>query len=134
GVKLDHMPVGIEDINLREAGSRARLQPHFSELVASRIFAVPFSAQELHRLPIAAHTDGEMHIARVQRLAGAKRRIGVYDQMKLLRGSYAEPRAGEGKVGAGDLFKAQNLAIKPAGALQIPDNQGDVMEGLESHI
>jgi hypothetical protein len=66
-VDLDHVPVRVEDLELREACCRARADLHPLEVIS--VFAVALRAQGLERLAVAAHSDREVDVAGVQLLA-----------------------------------------------------------------
>lgn len=93
GVYLDHVPVRVEDINLRKACCGVRLQLYFPEIHIVAIFAVPLGAQELDCIAVAAHTDGEMDVARVDSFVTPERRGVVHDEMHMLILTNLKPRA-----------------------------------------
>ena len=74
-----------------------------------------------------------MPIASIQPLAGAKRGVGVDDQVNLLGRAGGKPGAGEVERRPRDLFQPQNLAVEPPRALQVRYPQTDVVYGFDLH-
>src|SRR5262249_57544610 len=70
--------VGIADVDLRITGRGMRLKHHAKRVVKIDVFAIALGAEEIDGRVEARHPDGEMNVARVQRLVpksgGAARR------------------------------------------------------------
>src|SRR5713101_1435804 len=91
-VDLDHMPVGIDDIDLRITGGRLRFDLHLVEVPIIPIFSVAFGAQEFQDPPVTGNPNCKMNIARVDSFVRSpERSIVMHDEMQMLRVPHFKP-------------------------------------------
>src|ERR1700683_744855 len=103
GVELNHMPVGVADVDLREPGDGMGLQDHAVRIVGMGILPIAFRAKELHRRAITRYANREMDVAGVERLR-TQRGAAVNDQVHTLGIAKLKPGAREIEWRPGDLF------------------------------
>src|SRR5689334_23226407 len=68
GVDLDHVVIGIEDIDLRKAGNRPAVDHHLQRIVGGGVFAVTECQQMRQRGSETAYTKREMNVPGIDRL------------------------------------------------------------------
>src|SRR5579862_601962 len=132
GVELDHMPVWIADIDLREPSGGMGLQDHAVRIVGIGILAVAFGTEKLDGRAVAGHTNGEMDVAGIERLfpeSGAS----VNDQVQMLGIADLKPSARKIEWRPGDLFHRQDLLVELSRPLDVGDSEGDVVDGGDFH-
>lgn len=132
-IDLDHVPVRIANIDLREAGHGASRDDHAVWIAALRVLPVPLAAQKLDHSFILRHAQREMNIARIERFV-AEGRGRMHDQVHVLSGAQLKPGPREIEWRPGDFLERQDFAVKSSGSLQILDGESDMVERGALHI
>src|SRR5262245_56193857 len=105
------MPVGIQEVDLRESGGSSRVNNDTRELVGS-ILAISFGVEIIDGFPETGYAHRKVNVASIQSLARPHGGVGVDDQMKLLAVADIEPCTREGEGRSWDLLKAQYFLIE----------------------